>query len=103
MVDLACGQAQRTSKIIRGLQSSPRLNPGEGETFEGQTVWEGVVEVFALQGHPTATRCYVWSHTVDGSEKRRFVAVLHQGPVNSPKAAVRAAIIEEGRSSNRRA
>ena len=67
------------------------------ETFEGQTVWEGVVEVFALQGHPTATRAYAWSHAVDGSERRRYVAVLHQGPVDSPQAAVRAAVVQEQR------
>ncbi len=51
------------------------------EVFEGQTVWEGEVQVFDLQGHPTASRCYAWSHAVDGSERRRFVAVLHKGPV----------------------
>jgi hypothetical protein len=28
------------------------------ETFEGKTVWEGVVHVFDLTGHPTATRAY---------------------------------------------
>lgn len=49
------------------------------ETFEGQIVWEGTVEVFDLDGHLTATRCYAWSHAVDGSERRRFVAVLHEG------------------------
>lgn len=28
------------------------------ETFEGRPVWEGVVHVFDLSGHPTATRAY---------------------------------------------
>jgi len=65
------------------------------EAFEGQTVWEGTVQVFDLIGHPEATRCYAWSHVVGESGKRRFVAVLHQGPVDSPQAAVRAAIIQE--------
>jgi hypothetical protein len=65
------------------------------ETIEGQTVWEGVVHIFHLHGHPTATLCYTWSYAIDDSEKRRFVAVLHQGPVDSPQAAVRAAIVEE--------
>ena len=65
------------------------------EEFEGQTVWEGTVQVFDLIRHPAATRCYVWSHAVGESGKRRFVAVLHQGPIDSPQAAVRAAIIQE--------
>ncbi len=65
------------------------------ETFQGEAVWDGTVEVFDLEGHPTATRCYAWSHAVDGSEKRRYVAVLHEGPVDSPEAAVRAAIVQK--------
>lgn len=64
------------------------------ETFQGQTIWEATVEVFDLAGHPTAKRCYAWSHATTG-KKRRFVAVLHQGPVDSPEKAVRAAIVRE--------
>jgi hypothetical protein len=63
------------------------------ETFQGKAVWEGTVQVFELHGHPTATRAYAWSH-VTTRDKRRFVAVLHQGPVDSPLAAVKAAIIQ---------
>jgi hypothetical protein len=65
------------------------------ETFEGKTVWEGVVQVFELIDHPTAKKCYAWSYIVDDSGKRRFVAVLHQKPVDSPLDAVRAAIIRD--------
>lgn len=67
------------------------------ELFEGEPVWEGHVQVFDLRGHPTANRCYAWSHEVEGSEKRRFVVVLNQPPVDSPAAAVRAAIVQEHR------
>lgn len=67
------------------------------ETFEGQTVWEGVVHVFDLAGHPKATRAYAWSSPVEGSEKRRFFAVLHTDRINSPIDAVRAAIVAEHR------
>src|SRR3979409_1992959 len=65
------------------------------ETFEGKPVWEGVVHVFDLSGHPTATRAYAWSSPIEGSTKRRFFAVLHQPPIDSPQAAVRAAIVAE--------
>jgi hypothetical protein len=68
------------------------------ETFDGKPVWEGVVHVFDLTGHPTATRAYAWSSPIEGSTKRRFFAVLHQPPVDSPQAAVRAAIVQEQRS-----
>jgi hypothetical protein len=69
------------------------------ETFEGKTVWEGAVHVFDLTGHPKATRAYAWSSPIEGSAKRRFFAVLHQPPVDSPQAAVRAAIVAEHRST----
>ena len=68
------------------------------ETFEGKTVWEGVVHVFDLAGHPTATRAYAWSSPIEGSAKRRFFAVLHLPPINNPQAAVRAAVVAEQRS-----
>jgi hypothetical protein len=68
------------------------------EMFEGKPVWEGVVHVLDLAGHPTARRAYVWSSPIEGSTKRRFFAVLHQPPVDSPQAAVRAAIVAEHRN-----
>jgi hypothetical protein len=61
------------------------------------TVWEGVVHVFDLTGHPKETRAYARSSPIEGSEKRRFFAVLHLPPVTSPIEAVRAAIVEEHR------
>jgi hypothetical protein len=64
------------------------------EVFEGETVWEGVAQVFDLIDHPKAERCYAWSHELEGSKKRRFFAVLHQGKVDSPEKAVRAAIVQ---------
>lgn len=72
------------------LESVPVL-----ETFQGRTVWDGVVQVFELSGHPSATRCYAWSSPVERSDKRRFFAVLHQPPVASALDAVRAAIVAE--------
>jgi hypothetical protein len=67
------------------------------ETHNGQTVWEGVVHVFDLEGHPEATRAYAWSSPIEGSDKRRFFAVLHIGAMKSPADAVRAAIVAEAR------
>jgi hypothetical protein len=69
------------------------------ETFEGKAVWEGVVHVFDLVGHPTATRAYAWSSPIEGSTKRRFSAVLHTTRINSPLEAVRAAIGAEHRAT----
>ena len=74
-------------------------NAGSNRRSRAKTVWEGAVHVFDLSGHPTATRAYAWSSPIEGSTKRRFFAVLHQPPVDTPHTAVRAAIVAEGRSN----
>ena len=66
------------------------------EEFEGKTVWDGVVHVFDLAGHPKARLAYAWSYERDDG-KRRFFAVLGVPPIVSPRAAVQAAIVAEAR------
>ncbi len=68
------------------------------EAFQGQTVWDGIVEVFELHGHPKANRAYAWGHDTDDG-KRRHLAILHVPPIVSPLDAVRAAIIQEMQAS----
>ena len=72
------------------------------EVFQGETAWQGIVQVFDLVDHPKAERCYAWSHELEGSKKRRFFAVLQQGAIDSAQKAVRAAIVNESRESLKR-
>lgn len=65
------------------------------ETFNGQTVWDGVVEVFDLIDCPNANRCYAWSYA-EGKETKYYV-VLEIPPVNSAKTAVQASIVADHR------
>lgn len=66
------------------------------DVFRGETVWDGIVEVFDLEGHPQANRVYAWIHdTGDPSKPFKHVAVLHIPPVVSPLTAVRAFIVRE--------
>ncbi len=69
------------------------------EEYEGEAVWDGNVYVFDLTDHPTAGVAYGWSDPVPGTDRRRFYAVLHSGPVDSPEKAVRAAIVSEYRQA----
>lgn len=60
------------------------------------TVWQGMVEVFELLGHPKAPIVYAWAQNTNDPERlRKYFAVLHLDPVNSPGATVRAAIVQE--------
>ncbi len=69
------------------------------EVYQGKTIWEGIVEVFEITGHPKASKVYAWAHDTDDPAKpRRHVTVLHIPPVISPLLAVRAALIQEARN-----
>lgn len=58
------------------------------ETFQGQTVWEGDVEVFRIDGHPEASRVYAWSH----GDPPQHITVLQIPPATTPLRAVQVAI-----------
>jgi hypothetical protein len=65
------------------------------EEFQGETIWQGDVEVFDLVGHPKATRGYGWGYTTTESGGRRYFTVLELPPVDSPQTAVKIAIASE--------
>ena len=74
------------------------------EVWKGKTVWDGVVEVFDLKGHPKTHRAYAWSHqTDDPKHPIRYVTVLHIPPAISPQTAVQAAIMQEIQSARSQA
>ena len=65
------------------------------ESHEGETVWQGEVEVFDLADHPKASRVYAWSHETDDPQSpERTVTVLHVPPITSPRKAVQASIVQ---------
>ena len=92
-------EVDQLRKAIEGLhRSSARLAQSVPvkEMNKGAIIWDGVVHIFDLEGHPQATRVYAWSAPVAGTaDQRQFFAVLHEGLVRSPADAVRAAIAAE--------
>jgi len=69
------------------------------EVFQGKTVWDGIVHVFNLHGHPQTDRLYAWWHDTGDPEKPRLVTVLHIHPATTPLSAVRAFIAQEFRNA----
>ena len=68
------------------------------EKIKDHIIWDGVVEVFLLTGHPKTDRVYAWMHeTDDPARTKRHVTVLHIPPVISPRTAVQAVIVQEFR------
>ena len=98
MAEVEVDQLKRAVEAQHGCRATLAQSVPVRDTFGGKPVWEGVVHVFDLAGHPTATMTYAWSSPIKGGDKRRFYAVLHVPPITSPVDAVRAAIVAERRS-----
>lgn len=64
------------------------------ETFRGQIVWQGNVEIFDVENPPPAV-VYGWA--VEGDPEPQYVAVLGVPPVDSALAAVRAWIVAQSK------
>ena len=67
------------------------------ENYDDQAVWERMVHIFDIAGHPRAQRAYAWSHE-DSSGKRRSAAVLGIPGIDTPVDAVRVAIVANQKS-----
>jgi hypothetical protein len=89
MNDLPITGFQKAIRATHGADSRLIGRVRVVEEFEGVPAWEGEVLVFEMIGHSTAPRCYAWE--VDGE----VTAVPHEGPVDGPRAAVRASIVAD--------
>ena len=99
LAELEVKHLARTVEELHGCHAIHRNTVKIHEIFQGSTAWDGVVHVFDLEGHPSSKTGYAWSSPVEGSENRKFYAVLHVPPVDSPEAAVKAAIVAEYRAA----
>lgn len=92
-------EIERLEKAIldlHGCKSKHNRSVAVHETFEGETVWKGEVEVFELQDQPQAKVAYAWTYKADDG-KPRYVAVLGVSPINSPDDAVRAYVVAQAK------
>ncbi len=85
---------------LHGAKATHHASVPVKEVFNGETVWDGIVEVFHLEGHPSANTAYAWFHdTGDPDKPTQHVTVLHIPPVVSPLTAVRAFIVHNFRNN----
>lgn len=77
---------------LHGIEASHVETVPVKEVFQGQTVWEGDVEVFDID-HPKASRVFAWSHETDDPDNpRQHITVLQIPPATTPLRAVQVAI-----------
>lgn len=91
-------ELQDVIRKLHGSESTHVETVPIKETHQGQTVWEGDVEVFDLHDHPQTSRVYAWAHETDDPDRpRRHVTVLHIPPATSPLKAVQVSIVSDFR------
>ena len=71
MDEIEAGQLKQGVEQMHGGSARFAQSVPVRQIFDGKPVWEGVVHVFDLTGHPTASRAYAWSSPIEGSTKRR--------------------------------
>jgi hypothetical protein len=88
-------ELQGVIQKLHGVKATHRESVPVKETWKGQTIWDGVVEVFDLHGHPQTNTAYAWLHDTGDPSNPLPVTVLHIDPALSPAKAVRAFIVQE--------
>lgn len=97
------GELRSTIRRLHRCEASHTRTESVREVINGQVLWEGNVEVFALLGHDRALRCYAWGHLHEAG-RWEVTTVLAIPPVISAQTAVLAAVaarIKENESESR--
>jgi hypothetical protein len=66
VMDVSATELKRAVEAQHGCKATVFQSVPIKETFGRNTVWEGVVHIFSLTGHPTAKRAYAWSSPLAG-------------------------------------
>lgn len=71
------------------------------DSYHGEVVWKGVVEVFELTHGRGPRRCFAWAHPHGHQgEQSRYFAVLEAPGVESPLQAVRSSMANDYRRTD---
>jgi len=83
ILNIKCAVEKNIGGIARHVTSTPVI-----EVFEGDLIWEGVVETFDVDCNPHVKRCYGFTYREDDS--LGYATIAETDEVNSPKLAVKA-------------
>jgi len=86
---------RETIQQVQGCASRYAQSVAVKEEANGQTLWDGKVEVFDLARHPAARQCYAWGYKNDLGYWQ-YVTIARVPPVDSPRQAVQAFLASGG-------
>jgi hypothetical protein len=92
---MSIAQFKGAIKALHGCTGTHVESVPVKEEFQGKVVWDGIVEVFHLEGHPKTDKAYAWWYDTGDPGKPLLVTVLHTHSALTPSAAVRAFIARE--------
>jgi hypothetical protein len=82
ILNLKCAVEKNIGGIARHVTSTAVI-----EIFEGNLVWEGVVETFDVACNPNVKRCYGFMYRENDSVG--YATIIETDAVNSPEMAVK--------------
>jgi hypothetical protein len=89
---------QNAIQKLHGVKPEHAETVSVTERFQGQTVWDGEVEIFQLPAHSKAEKIYAWGYTEsDDKPDMKAVTVLALPPITTPQKAVQAFIASQYR------
>jgi hypothetical protein len=83
ILSIKCAVEKNIGGLARHVTSTAVI-----EIFEGDLIWEGVVETFEITCNPNIKRCYGFTYREDDS--LGYATIAETDEVNSPKLAVKA-------------
>ena len=83
ILSIKCAVEKNIGGFARHITSTAVI-----EVFDGDLIWEGVVETFDVDCNPHVKRCYGFTYREDDS--LGYATIAETDEVNSPKLAVKA-------------
>ena len=91
MNDASASQLKKVIQVQHGVASTLFKSVRVVKATAKDEDWDGIVHIFDLKNHPSASRAFAWSSRIAGGAQPRFFAVLQSGQIATPLQAVKAA------------
>ena len=82
ILSIKCAVEKNIGGMARHVTSTAVI-----EVFEGDLIWEGVVETFEVACNPNVKRCYGFTYRED--DALAYATIAETDEVHSPKMAVK--------------
>jgi len=86
ILNIKCAVEKNIGGMARHITSTPVI-----EIFDGNLIWEGVVETFDVACNPNVKRCYCFSYRE--GDALAYATIAETDEVDSPGMAVKSFVV----------